>query len=214
MTCQRGQLPFSSAGKTSAEQRQSQFWLGWCTERAHSRNCAKWLGRLIQCELWPAGVFSACFEQLFTKPWASQELDAHQFGHTSGCVCQDFLMQDASILNSLKQQLPTCFKFRYLLWRSQKLTKSTARGVYSFELALMRQMKPSLICGFSSLLNKCRIRAVLPEQPTLAANCHWESEKSRFDSVVLSEKQAADILLSHSSNMQFVRFAGRLRVNT
>lgn len=58
------------------------------------------LGQLIQSELWPAGVFSVCFEQLSMKPCDSQELDAHQFGHTP--ACQDFLMQDASILSSQK----------------------------------------------------------------------------------------------------------------
>lgn len=150
MTCQRGYLPFSSAGKTPAEQRQSQFWLGRYVECAHSRNSATMT--------WPIdSIWAVTSRCLCSVLWAAfrgalwftgagcTSLWSYSVSGFSNARCKHFKPSEVAA--------PHMFQIQVSPWEiSQKLTKSKARGMYSFELALMRQMKPSLICGFPPCL--------------------------------------------------------------
>lgn len=156
VTCLRGYLPFSSAGKTPAEQRQSRFWLGQCTQQELCDNVlVNWFNlscdQQVSFQLWTAFHEALWFTGAgCTSVWSYTSVSGF-----SNARCKHFKLSEVAAphmpqIQASPQEI------------SQKLTKSKTGGMYSFEFALVRQMKPSLIYGFSSQFYKWRIRGVLP----------------------------------------------------
>lgn len=158
VTCLRGYLPFSSAGKKCLLSKDNPSF-GW--DSAHSRSSAtmSWsidsiwavTSRCLFSVLWTAFHEALWFTGAgCTSVWSYTSVSGF-----SNARCKHFKLSEVAAphmpqIQASPQEI------------SQKLTKSKTGGMYSFEFALVRQMKPSLICGFSSQFYKWRNRGVLP----------------------------------------------------